>query len=226
MPRRELRHVTGVIFHVLNRGARRLRLFDDPGDYDAFLRVVEEGRSRTGIELLAYCVMPNHFHLLVKPVLPGQLSEFMWWFQMTHAKRWHEFQASSGTGAVYQGRFRAVPIQDDGHFVVAARYIERNPLRAGLVDRAERWPWSSLHQRCNNSNVIALSEWPIPPPPNWVLAVNHDETVREVESVRDSITRGAPFGSPLWAQKTFGVRARRSRGRPPRDTQAVDLRFS
>ena len=161
------RDAIDIVFHVVNRAARRAELFAKPNDYEAFLRVVEEGRERTGIPLLAYCVMPNHFHLLVRPTQLGQMSRFMRWFQLTHAKRWHRHRESRGTGAVYQGRYRAIPIETDLHFLVAARYVERNPVRAGLVRRAEEWRWSSLISVAE-MRWSALGAWPILPPAQLV----------------------------------------------------------
>jgi putative transposase len=221
---RALRSAAGVIFHVINRSARRLRLFDEPRDYEAFLAVLEEGRARTEIQILAYCVMPNHFHLLTRTTKPNQLSDFMKWFQLTHAKRWHGHRGSRGIGAVYQGRFRAVPVQHDTHFLVAARYVERNPLRAGLVERAEDWPWSSLRQRCSNSHLVTLDEWPILPPANWVQLVNEIAADRDLESVRRCIRNGTPFGNKTWAGEFSAVPNRK--GRPPKETAQPDLRFS
>jgi putative transposase len=221
----ELRGAAGVICHVVNRSARRLRLFDEPSDYAAFLSVVEEGRARTGIEILAYCVMPNHFHLLTRTTKPRQLSFFMQWFQLTHAKRWNRHRGSCGIGAVYQGRFRSVPVQHDVHFLVAARYVERNALRARLVERAEDWPWCSLSQRCRSSNAVTLADWPILPPANWVALVNDGRAEEDSEAVRDSLRKRTPFGTTTWADR-HSKRAARGKGRPPKGTALPDLRIS
>jgi putative transposase len=182
----------------MNRGARRLRLFEDPAAYDAFLAVLDEGRERTGMRLLTYCVMPNHFHLVVWPATDGQLTEFMWWFQLTHSKRWVGFRQIRGIGAVYQGRFRAFAVQDDGHLLTVCRYVERNPLRAGLVERAEDWPWSGLRQRVKNCTGPELTTWPILQPRNWLEIVNAADRTTELARVRTSLRRNAPFGSEDW----------------------------
>src|SRR5262245_46361003 len=101
VPKRRLHETAGIVFHVLNRGARRLTVFEDAPAYRAFLEVIEEGQQRTAIRLLAYCIMPNHFHLVVWPAKHGQLVEFMKWFQMTHSKRWHRYRQTEGIGALY-----------------------------------------------------------------------------------------------------------------------------
>jgi len=223
MPRREPLDVAGVVFHVMNRGARRQVLFDESGDYRSFLDVMEEGRARTGIHLFAYCVMPNHFHLLVRPTADRQLGRFMNWFQLTHAKRWHQFRRSHGTGAVYQGRFRAVPVQTDRHFLVAASYVERNALRAGLVETAESWPWGSSHQRCVGADSPQLEPWPLPPPYDWTNALNLNLLSGDDSAIRRSVKTSTPFGAPEWADSIERGRSDGPRGRPVKSS-AYEIR--
>src|SRR5271163_2764361 len=134
----------GLIYHVLNRANGRLRIFDDAADFEAFERILEEAVKRTGTDLLAFCLMPNHWHLVVKPNQDGELSRFVGWLTLTHTQRWHAHRHSAGTGHVYQGRFKSFPIQDDTHFLTVCRYVERNALRANLAARAEEWRWGSL----------------------------------------------------------------------------------
>jgi putative transposase len=223
VPRRQLAGTAGFVFHVLNRGVRRARLFDQHGDYQAFLGVVREAQSRVPLRLLAYCVMPNHFHLVVWPSQDDQLAKFMGWMTLTHSKRWHVWRGTTGTGSVYQGRYKAIPIQADRHFLTVCRYVERNPLRAGLVTRAEDWPWSSLYQRCRNRNRVDLCPWPIPLPSDWVDHVNGSDA--DLDSVRSAVVRSAPFGGEFWVglvarQLNLGA-ALRPGGRPIKPTPGV-----
>jgi hypothetical protein len=88
------------------------------------------------MRLLAYCLMPNHFHLLVWPRADGDLSQFLRWLTVTHTQRWHAHHRTAGTGHLYQGRFKSFPVQSDEHFLTVCRYVERNALRANLVGRA------------------------------------------------------------------------------------------
>lgn len=199
MPRRRLPDSSSLTAHVMNRGARKLRLFESPGDYEAFLAVLEAGRI-------------NHFHLLLRTTRCGQLAEFMRWTQTTHAKRWRGFRASQGAGYVYQGRYRAVAVQTDQHFLVAARYVERNPVRAGLVEKAEMWLWSSLGQESAGLRLVSTSPWPVDRPHRWSNCVNTD--AGGATDMRAAVTRGVPFGEEQWATRTFGQTALRSRGRP------------
>jgi putative transposase len=161
--------------------------------------------------------MPNHFHLVLWPQADGDLSRFMFWLTTTHSMRWHVWRGTSGTGHVYQGRFKAFPIQGDVHFLNACRYVERNALRAGLVGRAELWPWSSLAQRSGARHPIVLDEWPVPRPDDWTEAIQADRA-NETQEVRQAVARSAPYGSPAWqegmALQLGMTKSLRRRGRP------------
>ena len=145
----------------------------------------------------------------------------MRWLTVTHAKRWHTHYHSSGSGALYQGRFKSFPIQEDGHFLTVCRYVERNALRANLVERAEEWRWCSLWHRVQGSNVVSLDAWPVRPGKDWVTQVNRAETEAELKAVRRSVVRGTPFGEGAWVQRTaqrLGLDSTlRARGRPKKN---------
>ena len=127
-----------VVYHVLNRANARMTLFDDEGDYAAFERVLGQACERGQMRLLAYCVMPNHWHLVVWPRKDGDLSRFMNWLTLTHTQRWHQHRHTVGVGHVYQGRFKSFPVETNEYLLTVCRYVERNPVRAGLVERAAR----------------------------------------------------------------------------------------
>lgn len=228
MPNRRFAGAAGTVFHVMNRGVRRLALFNAPGDYESFLRCLRETRSRVPIRLLCYCVMPNHFHLVVWPTEDRQVSDFMRLLLVTHAKRWHGFRGTTGTGAVYQGRFKAFPVQTDSHFLTVCRYVEANPLRAGLVSHAEDWRWSSLHAVLENCEDLAVDRWPVCRPSDWVDLVNTPAPHAANRQVRRSVARGAPYGAPEWSasvSKALGIEsATVERGRPRKKTSGVFLR--
>lgn len=143
MPRRRLTGSGGIAFHVMNRSAKQLPLFEHPQDYRRFLDVLVEAEHRHDMRLLEYCVMPNHFHLLVWPRRDGDLSRYMRWTTGVHGQRWRLDRQTAGKGAVYQGRYRWVPVQDDAHLDIVRRYIVQNPVRAGLARDVFVWPWSS-----------------------------------------------------------------------------------
>ena len=220
MPRRIRIATGGLAYHVLNRRVGRLRLFEKPADYAAFENVLHQAHERTGIRIAAYSLMPNHWHLLLWPRHDGELSEVMRWITVTHTQRWHAHRQTSGSGPVYQGRFKSFPVQTDEHFLTVARYVERNAKRAKLVERAEEWRWSSLWRRVQRDPKLVefLSEWPVERPRGWVKVVNGPDKATELEDLRCSAQRGRPFGGEAWVVRTakrLGLESTlRPRGRP------------
>jgi putative transposase len=217
MPRRLRCASGGYVYHVLNRAVGRATIFDKPGDYHAFEKVLRQARDWLPVPLLAYCLMPNHWHLVLWPQRDGDLSEHLRWLTVTHTQRWHAHHHTAGTGPLYQGRFKSFPVQQDEHFLTVCRYVERNPLRAGLVRRAEDWRWSSLARRSTGGGPV-LDPWPVDLPAGWAAHVNGAEPAAELAALRRSVTRGAPFGTESWRRATaarLGLQASlRPRGRP------------
>jgi putative transposase len=238
MPRRLRFSTGGYVFHVLNRGVARAAIFEKDGDYAAFLRILRDGAERQPMRLLAYCLMPNHWHLVLWPYRDGDLSEYLRWVTVTHVQRWHAHYHSSGSGSLYQGRFKSFPVEADQHLLSLCRYVERNALRAGMVDRAlragmvdraEAWPWGSLYHRLAASDAAmlegpTLDAWPIPRPGRWLSYVNGVETEKELEALRKSVVRGAPYGDPVWQERTarrLGLQSTlRACGRPRKTPEA------
>jgi REP-associated tyrosine transposase len=148
--------------------------------------------------------MPNHWHLVLAPRKDGELSRFTGWLTLTHTQRWHAERGSRGSGHLYQGRFKSFPVEEDEHFLMVCRYVERNALRAGLVRRAEDWRWSSLWRRAHPEAEpdILLGDWPVRRPANWLEWVNAPQTRAEEEAVRRCMRRGQPLGSDKWVQET------------------------
>ena len=192
-----------MIFHVLNRGVGRRTPFEKDQDYAAFERVMESVLELNPIRLLAYCLMPNHWHLILWPKEDGDLAAFMQRLTITHAKRWQLYHRENGWGHVYQGRFKSFPVQEDEHFLTVARYVERNALRANRVRRAENWRWSSLWVRQNGTDAQRqwLTEWPVPRPRDYLNWVNQPQTDAEMEALRISMLKGRPFGNDKWQQR-------------------------
>ena len=172
MPRTARAIEAGLIYHVLNRGNGRLRLFHKAEDYQAFERILAEGLERYPVELLTYCVMPNHWHLVVRPQANDALGRWLGWVGVTHVRRHHEHYHRRGGGHLYQGRFKSFPVSGDEHFLTLCRYVEANPRRAGLVARAEQWPWSGLWRREGRLSELPLAGWPVRRPSGWVARVN------------------------------------------------------
>jgi putative transposase len=160
--------------------------------------------------------MPNHFHLVAWPLADGQLSRWMHWLLSSHVRRYHLRYGTSGR--IWQGRFKAFPIQQDSHLIAVLRYVERNPLRAGLVPRAEGWAWSSLRYFHAIAKPRFLHPGPIDRSDDWIILVNRPQTEEELNRVRQAANRESPFGNEEWRWATanrLGLQwTLRRRGRP------------
>ena len=139
MPRSPRADAAGGLYHALNRGNLRAEIFNKESDFAAFENILREGLDRYEVELFSYQLMKNHYHLVLRPLVDGEMSRFMGWVGGTHTMRYHAHYHTSGLGRVYQQRYKSFPIQDDEHFLCVCRYVERNALRAEMVERAEFW---------------------------------------------------------------------------------------
>ena len=160
------------MYHVYNRGSRKGTLFSASEEYTAFEKMLARGRELKGMRVTAYCLMGNHWHLLLWPERDGDLSKFCHWLETTHANRFRRQTDSIGEGAVYQSRFNSVPVTDLVHYLRACRYVERNPVEAKLVERAEKWRWSSAAQRGGAQPELPMDDGPVPLPTSWLAIVN------------------------------------------------------
>ncbi len=220
MPRPPRVDCAGGIYHALNRGNLRATIFHKHEDYLAFEKILGEGLERYEIELFSYQLMPNHFHLVLRPAVDGEMGRFMKWVVGTHTMRYHAHYNTGGQGHVYQQRFKSFPVQDDEHFIGLCRYVERNALRAKLVKKAEDWQFGSLWRWLQKPpvNPRLLSKWPIQRLPKWTARVNAALTDAELAAIRTSTQRSRPLGSDNWVLATarkFGLESTlRPRGRP------------
>ena len=234
------RVVAGGCYHVLNRGNGRMTIFHKDGDYLAFLRVLAEGLSRYPVDLLDWCLMPNQWHLVLRPRKPDALAGLMRWVCVTHVRRHHEHYGTRGGGHLYQGRFKSFPIQQDRHFLTVCRYVEANAVRAGLVRRAEAWRWCSVGWEgtaaatgsptdATNLDVppalaeaLRLAEWPVARPRGWAALVNERLPAKVAAKLQQSLARGRPFGADAWTLRTAAKLGLRNTVRPvgrPRKNQ-------
>ena len=203
MPRQPRSAPGGLVYHVLNRSVGRMKLFRSDKDFLAFQNLLLEAWEKHPIRILAWCVMSTHWHFVVWPKEDGQVTAFFRWLAHTHAMRWRVAHHTVGDGHLYQGRFKSFPIQRDEHLLTVCRYVERNALSAGLVERAEEWPWSSLHARLHGPEELRgmLWPWPVDRPKDWTEIVNEPLSERELERVGVSMVRGRPFGAEGWVGK-------------------------
>lgn len=218
MPRTARATVGGVCYHVMNRGNRRARVYHEPEEYEAFVWLIRQACERLPMRILAYCLMPNHFHLCVWPHADDDLSRWMHWLMTCHVTQYHRLHGTSGR--IWQGRFTSFPIQQDEHLLTVLRYVERNPLRANLVHRAEDWRWSSLPEWLSQRQSGFLCNGPVTRPDDWLSLVDKAHGSEELAALRNSATREAPFGSAPWTLdmvERLGLESSvRRRGRPAR----------
>jgi putative transposase len=209
-----------MVYHVLNRGNGRLRVFHKPGDYQAFLDLLVLGKERANVELFGFCLMPNHWHLVLRPHRPADLAAYLSWVTNTHVKRYRAHYPRT-SGHLYQGRYKSFPVQEDSYFLSLLRYVEANPLRAKrqLVSRAQDWEWSSLGCDAQEAREL-LSPWPLRRPPDWTKMVNRPLPDAERERIKASLERGRPLGDDRWTADTarrLGLQfTLNRRGRPRR----------
>lgn len=197
----------GLIYHVINRGNNRQDVFRKEEDFQAFLRVLTELKARKPFELYGYCLMSNHFHLLLKPT-GASISRIVQSLLVSHTQRYHKHYRSGGH--VWQGRFKSPVIQNGEHLLTVLRYIESNPLRAALVMRADEHPWSSF--RCHGNgeadelvdplvNYQELSPYARIRQRKWTEKVHWPLEEAMLARIRRSTATGLPLGEEAWVKR-------------------------
>jgi putative transposase len=230
MPR-PLRPVAdGLLYHALNRGNNRAPVFFTPEDYHTFLAALAKTKRRYPFRLYGYCLMTNHFRLLLAPEAGVTVSRVLQSLTVTHT--WHYHRRRGTVGHVWQGRFKSPVVQDDDHALVVLRYIEANPLRAGMVADLADHPWSSYgaHGLGRADPLLsALPAWealgrePEGRRAYWRGWVRTPLAEHELAEVRRSVVSGRPFGAAAWAEAKTALLAfppaPRPRGRPRKDRE-------
>ena len=152
------------------------------------------------MRILAYCIMPNHFHLALYPENDKDVQRFMGWLTKTHTQRWHVMHGTTGYGHLYQGRYKSFIVNTDEYYLLLMKYIEQNPLRAKLVARAEDWVWGSLNRRLVGTpqQKLLVSPWIIEEPKKYLADVNKVMEKNRLDSIRTSVLKGAPLGTIEW----------------------------
>ena len=216
MPRPRRLLPSGFVYHILNRANERARIFQSAKDFDNFLRLMRETSAHVPMRICAYCVMPTHWHLVLWPTVDGAISLYVHRLSTLHSMQHRRRRRSVGHGHVYQGRFRSFPVEGSRYYFNVVRYVEANALRAGLVNRAEAWPWSSLSARISGSPLVHPG--PLPLPDNWVELVNARAQQDELDMLRACLGAGRPYGASQWVERTavsLGLtQTMRPRGRP------------
>jgi putative transposase len=218
--------IGGMVYHILNRANGRETIFQREEDYKVIGKILFEAKKKYSIQIFSFCIMPNHWHFVLCPKEGKDLPNFMRWITHTHTQRWHTYHQTVGCGHVYQGRYKSFPVEKDSHFLLLCRYVERNPLRAKLVQKAEGWEWSSLWTREHGTEQqkSLLSPWPVERPNSYIEWVNTPliNEERDLKKIRHALQRGRPYGREDWVDKTAKesglLSTLKPRGRPRKGT--------
>ena len=201
--------------HITQRGIRRQRTFFDDSDYAAYVDLIKNLKTAAGVEIWAYCLMPNHVHVIAVPKAKQSLARLFGTAHHRYAKRVNAIH--DWRGHLWQERFYSV-VMDESHTLAAMRYVEMNPVRAGLCKRAEEWPWSSVHENLGigNNNMIKLADVR-----NiicdWRTFLAEDEKPELTDSLRKQTNTGRPSGDDRFIEeleRKTGRRIRRSNPGP------------
>ena len=197
MPRSHRVDVGGEIYHCLNRSVARQQIFHDDSDYQLFESVLQEVSDVTNVEILAYALMPNHWHLVLRSVEDGDLSDFMKRLTVTHTQRYRVKTKTVGGGPLYQGRDKSFLIQNDSHLLTVFRYVERNPLTAKLVSEPLEWKYGSIYRRHRGTEKERklLGKWLVPEPTDYLTLLSNPLTAREYEKITLAKEKGVPYGN-------------------------------
>jgi putative transposase len=233
MARQPRRIADGLVYHALNRGNNRARVFFDETDFQQFLHALAQTKERYPFRLYAYCLMDNHFHLVLQPAAGQSISRILQ--SLTVAHTWHYHKASASSGHVWQGRFKSPVVSADEHLLTVMRYVESNPLRAGMVRDLALYRWSSYRVHGLGQQLPLVDEVPL-----WSSLGKTEEarqrywrgwlhtplTERELSAVRRSVTNGRPYGPATWVEQTaarLGLNlAPRRRGRPRKTVEKMN----
>lgn len=184
------------VYHVINRSNGRVKIFSTAADYLDFEYLLNEMRETYGMRILAYVIMPNHWHLLLHPRKDGDLGKSLQWLGTTHARRHHTRKGTIGGGHVYQGRYKSFLVQHDHHLLTVLKYIERNPVRAKIVSKPGAWKWGSAHRRIHGTakHKELLAELPVDLPKNYRSWINISEPSEDLDTIRHSVNNAVPYG--------------------------------
>ncbi|MEZ5670719.1 MAG: transposase [Alphaproteobacteria bacterium] len=210
--------VPGVAHHVTQRGNRRQDVFFEDADYAAYVALVSAACRSEDVRCLAWCLMPNHVHLILVPAsedgLRAALSE-------AHRRYSRRINSAHGwTGYLWQGRFASYPM-DDAHLVTAVRYVELNPVRAGLVTRAEAWRWSSAQAHVEGqADGLTDLKCTAGLHRNWRAMLRHgleagDLTDEAAAAIEAHARTGRPLGSDGFVAKLEAATGRQLKRRKP-----------
>ena len=203
MPRPPRIDVGDQIYHVINRANGRATIFHTETDYKDFIYLLSEIKEAYEMRILAYVIMPNHWHLLLYPKNDKDLSKSLQWLGTTHARRHHTRKQTVGNGHLYQGRYKSFLVESNDYLLTLIKYVERNPVRAKFVKKCEDWQWGSAYRRIHGTKdeKKLVDNPPTDLPLQYSSWINSFEDTKIVQSIRDSVVKGSPYGRDVWVEK-------------------------
>lgn len=225
MPRLSRTVFAGVPHHITQRGNRREEIFFDDEDRMAYLSWLKEYSELHDVEILAYCLMSNHIHLVAVPATDDGLQKVLKPLHMRYAQRIN--RARGWKGHLWQGRYFSSPL-DEAYLWAAVRYVERNPVRAGMVRKAEIYRWSSAAAHCGTAQDALLdlgSVWSkqFSAIENWSAWLAEGDEAEELQILRRNVEKGLPCGSESFVHALGNQVGRmlmhRPQGRPRKNVE-------
>ena len=228
MPRTARIDIGNQIYHVINRSNGRLKMFEMDEDYQLFETLLEEMEELVDMRIIAYTLMPNHWHLVLHPRKDGDLGIFMQRLTNAHTRKVHARTGTNGSGHLYQGRYKSFLIGSDNYLLSLIKYVERNPVRAKLVQQCEDWLWGSAFRRIEGTTKqkkLLNYEFKTQLPRGYSRWINTQEKENNLFLIRTSVNKSVPYGKETWVNqmvKKFNLESTlRSPGRPRNITQHV-----
>lgn len=203
MPRVARVDVGNEIYHVINRANGRLQIFNTNQDYQLFEQLLLETKELFDMRILAYELMPNHWHLVLYPRNDGDLGGFMHRLSNAHTRKVHSRTNTNGSGHLYQGRYKSFLVDSENYLLAVIKYAERNAVRAGLVLRCEDWQWGSAWRRIHGTVQQKKLIDPIPGglPEDYITWINTPDNSDDIHKIRASVNKSAPYGREQWIEK-------------------------
>ena len=223
MPRIARIVATGCPHHITQRGNYRQDIFVDDFDRKKYLALIEQESKRYGLKILVYCLMPNHVHFIAIPEKYDSMANVFKYAHMKYSQYYNK--KSAARGHLFQGRFFS-SVMDEDYLVACASYIERNPVRANLVDMPYDWEWSSVKVHCGISNndkleVRKFFDYTEYSQKDWKRFIEETVTPEKIKKIQDQTIRGRPLGSDKFIEELERNLNRplflRPRGRPRKD---------
>jgi putative transposase len=220
MPRLARVDIGNHVYHVINRANGRLKIFETKDDYLLFEKLLNDAKQETGMRILAYVLMPNHWHLVLYPHNDGDLGIFMHRLTNAHTRLVHVLTNTIGHGHLYQGRYKSFLVDKDSYLLTLIKYVERNPVRARLIARCEDWRWGSAWHRINGTDahkkILDTSPTSLPDEyRKWINVADKDD---DIATLRTAVNKGIPYGRDTWIESMVSkhnlASTLRSAGRP------------